>query len=125
MDPQIKCKVIKSATSYIYPAQSRCSILSCAIFLSQAFEGKCSFSFGGRGIYFGGKDVMLSELSGAFAMTAEAGQADKQGVFKSARITMQFGGAHLASAQRCTSTLLCKTAVRTQAKFCRRGILAS
>ena len=60
----------------------------------------CSFSFGGRGIYFGGKDVLLSELSGAFAISAEAGQADKQGVFKSARITMQFGGAQLASAQR-------------------------
>lgn len=60
----------------------------------------CSFSFGGRGIYFGGKDVLLSELSGAFAISAEAGQADKQGVFKSARVTMQFGGAHLASAQR-------------------------
>ena len=60
----------------------------------------CSFSFGGRGIYFGGKDVLLSELSGAFAISAETGQADKQGVFKSARITIQFGGAHLASAQR-------------------------
>ena len=61
---------------------------------------KCSFSFGGRGIYFGGKDVLLSELSGAFAIAAETGQADKQGVFRSARIIMQFGGAHLASAQR-------------------------
>lgn len=60
----------------------------------------CSFSFGGRGIYFGGKDVLLSELSGAFAITAETGPADKQGVFKSARVTVQFGGAHLASAQR-------------------------
>ena len=44
--------------------------------------------------------MLLSELSGAFAITAETGQADKQGVFKSARITMQFGGAHLASPQR-------------------------
>lgn len=66
----------------------------------QSASAHCSFSFGGRGIYFGGKDVLLSELSGAFAITAETGQADKQGVFKSATITMQFGGAHLASVQR-------------------------
>jgi len=60
----------------------------------------CSFAFGGRGIYFGGKDVLVSELSGAFAITAETDKADRHGVFKSARISVQFGGAHLASAQR-------------------------
>jgi len=60
----------------------------------------CSFAFGGRGIFFGGKDVLVSELSGAFAITAEARNADRQGVFKSAGFTVQFGGAHLASAQR-------------------------
>ncbi len=60
----------------------------------------CSFAFGGRGIYFGGKDVLVSELSGAFAITAETDKADRHGVFKSARISVQFGGAQLASAQR-------------------------
>ncbi|DBA85094.1 TPA: hypothetical protein ACH3X2_005818 [Trebouxia sp. C0005] len=59
-----------------------------------------NFAFGGRGIYFGGKDVLVSELSGAFAITAQTDKADRHGVFKSARISVQFGGPHLASAQR-------------------------
>ncbi|DBA94847.1 hypothetical protein WJX77_009545 [Trebouxia sp. C0004] len=63
-----------------------------------------NFAFGGRGIYFGGKDVLVSELSGAFAITAETDKADRHGVFKSARINVQFGGAHLASAQRGSSS---------------------
>ena len=60
----------------------------------------CSFAFGGRGIFFGGKNILLSELSGAFAIAAEVDNADRLGDFRSARITVQFGGPHLASAQR-------------------------
>ncbi|KAL0049997.1 hypothetical protein WJX82_002413 [Trebouxia sp. C0006] len=63
-----------------------------------------NFAFGGRGIYFGGKDVLVSDLSGAFAITAETDKADRHGVFKSARISVQFGGAQLASAQRGSSS---------------------
>ncbi len=75
--------------------------LACILVLVQCVNGMpCSFAFGGRGIYFGGKDVLVSELSGAFAITAETDKADRHGVFKSARISVQFGGAHLSSAQR-------------------------
>ena len=31
----------------------------------------CSFALGSNGIYFGGKDFMLSELSGSFGLSAE------------------------------------------------------
>ena len=66
----------------------------------------CSFAFGGRGIFFGGKNILLSELSGAFAIAAEVDSADRQGNFRSARITVQFGGPHLASAQRYLQAIL-------------------
>lgn len=58
------------------------------------------FAFGGRGIYFGGKDVMVSELSGNFALSAEAVNADKPGALPTAKVTMQIGGGAPASFQR-------------------------
>ena len=58
------------------------------------------FAFGGRGIYFGGKDVMVSELSGTFALSAEAVNADKPGLLPTAKVTLQIGGGARASSQR-------------------------
>lgn len=61
----------------------------------------CRFAFGGRGIYFGGKDVMVSEISGNFAVSAETVSAEKSGALPTARITFQIGGAPPAASHRC------------------------
>lgn len=63
----------------------------------------CRFAFGGRGIYFGGKDVMVSEISGNFAVSAETVSAEKPGALPTARITFQICGVAPAAPYRCVA----------------------
>ena len=49
------------------------------------------FALGSSGIYFGGKDILISELSGSFSLTAEPGSAAGKGGGKVARVTLCVG----------------------------------
>ena len=48
------------------------------------------FALGSGGVYFGGKDLIISEVSGTWALKAEAGLRDRKGR-KGARLTLQIG----------------------------------
>lgn len=52
----------------------------------------CSFSFGSNGIYIGGKDVFLSEISGRFSLTTDSAEGPK-GKGKLGRLVLQIGTA--------------------------------
>lgn len=48
------------------------------------------FALGSGGIYFGGKDIIISEVSGSWGLKAETGLPGKKGA-KGARLTLQVG----------------------------------
>lgn len=50
----------------------------------------CRFALGSGGVYFGGKDLIISEVSGTWALQADANLRDKKGR-KGARLTLQIG----------------------------------
>lgn len=60
-------------------------------YASTSHGGKgCRFALGSHGVYFGGKDIIVSEVSGSWAVKAETGLVDKKGN-KGARLTLQIG----------------------------------
>ena len=50
----------------------------------------CRFALGSGGIYFGGKDIIISEVSGSWSLKAETGLVDRKGT-KGARLSLQIG----------------------------------
>ena len=60
-----------------------------------------SFAQGSNGIYFGGKDFMLSELSGSFALSAEVVPSTVKGEEGQhvARLSMRVGSSAAAPAK--------------------------
>lgn len=61
----------------------------------------CSFAQGSNGIYFGGKDFMLSELSGSFGLSAEVVPSTVKGEEgqRVARLSMRVGSSAAAPAK--------------------------
>lgn len=82
----------------------------------------CRVSFGSNGIYVGGKDTFLSELSGRFSVTGEMAPVGVTGApGPVARITVQLGSAGATAAPvlaKCVSH-----AFKVLATICRRRCL--
>ena len=59
----------------------------------------CRFAFGGSGVFFGGKDVFISEVTGGFSVTADGHGTNKDGV-PTARLIVQVGNTNVIDPQR-------------------------
>ena len=60
---------------------------------------KCRFAFGGSGVFFGGKDVFISEVTGGFSVTADGHGTNKDGV-QTARLIVQVGNTNVVDPHR-------------------------